>query len=239
MKNTSKLLITSLLAVGGMLMPAVAAPITLDVVADNFTSALNQTTNYGTNTKINILADGSYDTKERIGYFRFDLSAYTGGTISGASFTLVPYDQFTANTNPQDFTIYGISDGGASENFAEGSQTWSNSGYAYSSGDITGTANFGDLVDLGTLSGVSADDIGNPVNFSSAALDNFLNNDGNNIITFLVYNTNGVGNFNGFEAKDLGAGRGSSLTVVPEPSSVVMVGLGLLAAFGLARKRCA
>ncbi|MDA3875326.1 MAG: PEP-CTERM sorting domain-containing protein [Kiritimatiellae bacterium] len=237
---------TALLAAGSMLLPASAAPLTLNVVADNFTSAnsANQGVNYGTNTKINIEGDGGpltgTNSKIRLGFFRFNISTYTGGSSSGSYFTLKPLEQ--VSSTPQSFEIYGIVDGGASENFIEtgtGSQTWNNSGYGYGSGEtLSDSANFADLVNLGTLSGVTNEDEGTSVHFSSAALDDFLNNDGNNIVTFLVYNTTGTGSFNGFESKETsGIDTGSTLTVVPEPSSVVLVALGLVAALGLARKR--
>ncbi|HBR94395.1 MAG TPA: hypothetical protein DEA90_09555 [Opitutae bacterium] len=239
MQNTQKLLITALLATGSLVTSAVAAPLTLEVAADNWVSGSTdfQDKHYGGWYKVTSESDGAYDLKDRIPFFRFDLSSYTGGTIADAELELFPYEQFSST--PQEFIIYGIIDGGASENFGEGAtttagnnietdpslQTWNNSGYAYGGTDsLSDSASFGDLVDLGTLSGVTDDDIGSSVSFSSTALDAFLNNDGNNIATFLVYNTNGTGTFNGFRSKESpGAGTGTTLTLVPEPSSFVLL----------------
>ncbi|MEX2606495.1 MAG: PEP-CTERM sorting domain-containing protein [Kiritimatiellia bacterium] len=245
MKTTYKLFITALLAAGSLLTSAVAAPLTLDVAADNWVSGTDgfQDKHYGGWDQISVHNEGAGTLeKERIGFFRFDLSSYTGGTISGAELEWVVND--TWNGTPE-FTIYGISDGGASENFEEGAttdpagtlQSWNNSGYTYSSGQsLSDSASFGDLVDLGSMT-VTNNSVGSTATFSSAALDTFLNNDGNDIATFLVDHTNGSGNVGGFRSKEHSSGGGATLTVIPEPSSVVLVAMGFIAVLGFARKR--
>jgi len=248
MQNTKKLFITALLTVGSVLTSAVAAPVTLDAVADNWTSGDSnfQDKHYGDWDKIsvNYNAGGTNTSKDRVGFFRFDLGSYTGGTISGAELEFFVHTAWPAS---RDFTIYGISDGGASENFGEGPetdpvlssdpsvlQTWNNSGYAYSS-SLSDSASFGDLVDLGSMTVTGG--AGSSTTFGSAALDDFLNNDENGIATFLVYNTNGNSNAGGgFRSKEHSSG-GTTLTVIPEPSSVVLVAMGLIAVLGVARKR--
>ncbi|MEX2606485.1 MAG: PEP-CTERM sorting domain-containing protein [Kiritimatiellia bacterium] len=92
-------------------------------------------------------------------------------------------------------------------------------------------------MDPGTLTGVTQSDQGGSVSFNSSALDTFLKNDNNNTATFLVRNINGTGSFNGFYAKEHSNSGGTTLTVIPEPSTVILVGLGLIAALGLSRKR--
>lgn len=120
----------------------------------------------------------------------------------------------------------------------ESTLTWSNSGYSYGSGQsLNDATNFSDLVNLGTLTGVTQSDQGGSVNFSSAALDSFLNSDSNNITTFLVRNINGTGSFNGFYAREHSSSNGATLTVIPEPSSVLLAALGLITVIGLSRKR--
>jgi len=228
-----------MLATGTMFaLAAKAAPIeVLTPAADTFISAANQTTNYGSNTKVNIEDSGTSGfTKDRIGFFRFDLSTYGGGTIAGAIFTLFPFEQISSS--PQDFDVYGIPDGGSSENFIEsgtGGLTWTNSGYGYTSGNVIDSSG---LDFVGTITGVTDADEGGSVDLSSAALDTFLNNDGNNIATFIVVNTNGTGSFNGFYSKENTNSDGATLTIVPEPSSAAAIFvLGTLASIARPRKR--
>ena len=166
-------------------MAASTSAQTLNVVADTFTSGSSKTANYGSNTKVNIENGGSGLEKTRIGYFRFDTSSYIGGTIGGAEFTLYPFEQI-ATSEPQNFDIYGITDGGMSENFDESTLTWNNSGYAYSSSqNITNSINFDDLVSLGSITGVVPADEGGSVSLSSISLDTFLNSNENGVVTFI------------------------------------------------------
>ncbi|MBT62723.1 MAG: hypothetical protein CML13_05875 [Puniceicoccaceae bacterium] len=213
---------------------------TFNVVADTFTSGSSQSSNYGDGVKVNIENGGSGLEKTRVGFFRYDLSSYSGGTISGATFTMFSVSQFGSSQN---FDVYGISEGGTSEGFSEGTGAtdgtefdWSSSGYGYSSGqDITDSANFADLVSVGSITGMGANSSGS---LSSSALDAFLNNDVNNIVSFVVVNTNGDGDFNGFAGKESSSSSGSTLTIVPEPASAALaLGLGIFAAVSLVRRR--
>jgi len=226
---------TALLAAGSLLMPASAAPLELSVFGDAFISADSPTTNYdngGNVNNMNVHEGGAGYAKDRYTFLRFDLSPYTGGVYSGSSLTLQVQD--ISPDNDQNFDIYGIPDLGADEDFDETALTFNNSAYTYDSSDNQmDTSGF---TFIGSYIGVSPSDEGTGITLSSAALDTFLNNDTNNIATFVLTNTNGDGFINKFDSKNASSG-GSTLTVVPEPSSVVMVGLGLLAAFGLARKR--
>ena len=251
MLNNKKLFITTMLATGSLFTSAVAAPITLDVAADNWVSGASgfRDKHYGGWDQISVQnGDSNNNEKERVGFFRFDLSPYTGGTISGAELQFLTNSQLVSD----DFIIYGISDGGASENFGEGVtttagdnietdpslQTWNNSGYAYGNGDsLSDSASFGDLVNLGSMTGVNTGDV--TVTFSSAALDTFLNNDGNNIATFLLFNTNGTGNIGGFKSKENGTNTGATLTLVPvpEPSSFALMFGGLALCIAANRRK--
>ena len=100
------------------------------------------------------------------------------------------------------------------------------------------SASFGDLVDLGSMS-VTNNSVNGSATFNSVALDTFLNNDGNNIATFLVYHTNGTGNVGGFKSKETGTNTGATLTLVPvpEPSSFALMFGGLALCIAANRRK--
>ena len=227
--------LSALLAAGGLFAIATpASAIVINTAADTFISGDNQSTNYGSSTAMSALEGNSGYAKDRYVFIRFDLSAYTGGTIAGAELTLIPRDM---STTPQNFNVFGIPDGGPAENFDENTLTWANSGFAFTSSAIDTSG----LTLLGSFTGIATSDVGVPQTLSSTALDTFLNNDGNNIATFLIVNTNGTGFFNKFDPKEHASG-GSTLTVtastIPEPgTSALLAALGVLATATLARRR--
>lgn len=224
----------ALLSLGGLLALATpASAVVIDTAADTFISGDNQTTNYGGTTNLNVLEGGVGLAKDRYALIRFDLSSYTGGTVGGSTLTLIPQD---ISSTPQDFDIYGIPVGGPSEDFDESTLTWANSGFTFTSNGLDPS----NLDYIGSFTELVPSDEGVPQNLSNAALDAYLNSKlGNNIATFVIVNTDGVGFFNKFDSKEAASG-GSTLTVtsVPEPTTTALaLAMGVFATVGLVRKR--
>lgn len=209
-------------------VPAGGAILTAE--ADTYVHNTNATTNYGTATSLQVANDGGSaipKSKDRLAVIRFDISALTGPQ-SAAELALTSTTDF-------EFALYGIDDGGADEDFDELALTFNSFAYSGTSGDGGGD---GSLISTGLtelVSGVTdasdgtSDDV---LKFNSTNMLDFINNDTNGIVTFVIFHTSPQnGNYANIASREAGAGV-PTLTIVPEPASVLLLAAGLACVVG-------
>ena len=224
------------------------ATVTADVFyasGDTFYRRNEKDTNYGSNQTIATKYDGTGQNSSRVGMIRFDIGALSG-TSANSSFSIYLDSmdlQYEVDGNHQ-FRVYGINDGNYDDLFNENTLTFttsqSNGGVA--EWDGWNKINLVSVTYLDTLS-LESGDMGTMVSFSNSALDNFINADTNGTVSFVIQreeNNASVDQFRSSEGADTVSAptTAPTLTVVPEPSSLVLLLGGMLAAILLIRRRC-
>lgn len=219
----------SLLAVLVIAPLAVADVIPVD--ADAYIQGGSSTTNFGSVTQLLVKQDDSTATTyDRMVYLRFDLtSASASFTDASLHLNFVDSGAGTLATSSLSwvFHVYGLNDGNAGENWVESNINWSNApGHNTSGYAVTASA----TTDLGTFAftGKTA-----TVDFTSAALKNFITADTNDLVTFIILrDTQGTGSdsyVHAIASKENSDTDGATLTIIPEPASAAL----LLGAIGL------
>ncbi len=198
---------------------------TLGPAADTYVYKDEPNDVHGTATGIVVINDGGSafsKGKDRLGVLRFDLSSITE-TVADANFVARSdtIDSF-------EFQLWGINDANADENFDPNALTFNTFAHASNSNDGSiDTTNLTLLVDAVTDASDGSND--NLYVFSSTALVDFLNNDTNNIVSFVLFRTTGHGASSIFSSSEASSNQPAlNIEVVPEPAS-----LALLAACGL------
>ena len=196
---------------------------TLSAVADTYVQKQSPDDNFGTSGATRVRGS-SYDPMKT--YIRFDMSSVSDPTqITAATFSVSSY--LGGNWNAWTFNVYGLNNGDAGENWGETAITWNDAPANDSSS--AGFASNATL--LGTFTGT-----GNSyVNFSSAGLVNFLKADTDGKVTLMISTTNTTGTIQSINARNQSSPPKLEVTVVPEPATVCLLGLGGLGA--LLRKR--
>lgn len=209
--------------------------------ADTFIAAFEQDTNYGNLATLNIknaMSDGVPSISfNRKGYIRFDISALGSSSIAGATLSLtigngVEGDPGDPVTGVQLFSIYGLNDVDSGENWVESALTWNN---APANDTSSGSSVLSNTSLLGQFSFTGTGNTGSFAQLSGGNLVNFLSDDTNSLVTFILVRETFDPNYHGwihnFASKENLTLSPPSLTItqVPEPSSVVLLGLGIAA----------
>ncbi|MGE9268047.1 MAG: DNRLRE domain-containing protein [Verrucomicrobiales bacterium] len=194
------------------LSQAASAATTITAEADTYLWQGNGDTNYGSSATLGSTNDGGSaqsKTKDQIALIRFNISSLTH-PVSGASLDLE-----YLSSEAYSFEVYGINDGTGDEAFIESTLTFNSSDTGTTSTE--GSINSTNLTLLGNFDVTGA----GAVNFSSAGLDSFLNADSNDLATFVIYRTSQSGSYTSFASREHATAAASTLSVIPEPSSLI------------------
>lgn len=190
---------------------------------DTYIDSNSGTGNFGGGTT---MVSNDTGARDRMAFFSFDLSTFTG-TATGVKLDL---RDNIGNAGTKTYDIYGLID--AEDGWTEGTVTWN-----------TATFRSGNTIDLTKVyGGVKLGSFNTAQNASFTAFDvtsgnylNFLNADGNNILTFVIIDPSTDTNGSGWATREEGTLPAATLTIIPEPSTALLSGLGIL--FLLYRRR--
>lgn len=215
-----------------LLMAGTAKAQVIFANADAHIDGVNTQLNYGAATTLRMRGRGSPAFKT---YIRFSLDAVPDlSAVKSATLSLT-----STSWAEQTFSVYGLKDGLAGENWIEGSG--GNSGATATAGEITWSnapanntnspAEFtSDAILLGTFSMTGGTNA--TVDFSTEALANFLKSDTNGTVTFMLASgMTGVTNITSLATRTHATTPPKLTIAVPEPGSVgaiVLAGAGLL-----------
>lgn len=225
-----KLLLIASLALAGAFSAANAQPILAN--QDTYIYDGAGTANYGTASDLHFKKANGYS---RIIYLQFDLGAIDGSSQTDASLRLDTLLNAVDKTTA--FSLYGIAQGSETTwiESGAGSLTWDNSTSVYGNTTALIEAAGGVELQTGTIIG-GADHL----EVNSANLLNFVQADTDKTLDFVLISTGNTGNhfvsFHSSEETTDGV-AGPTLTVIPEPASVGMLGIGALVALLLRRMR--
>jgi hypothetical protein len=203
-----------------------AQALTLTAAKDSYIESGLPSTNFGT-APVDLIKRQDNTVWTRISYFGFDLSSLSHTAIADATFSLNFIDSargITSDTINYSFELFGLTNESL-DGWGENSITWDNSpSRVYTNAD--------GLASLGTFSltgkGLGAFD------FTSQAFVDFLNSDTNDIATLvLARTTNQIGDNNYIHAvasreNTAVAGPRLAVTPIPEPSTLLLLGAGLV-----------
>jgi len=199
-------------------------------------------TSGGSSTQLTVKDSGG-GTTTRKAWIRFDVSGSPIDDLLSANLELTVSQRSSggpaSNPSPQlDYPIqvFGLNDGNAGENWDESTTTWNTA-------PANNTANNGVIgaqtTFLGGFTIPGTANVGDVFNFTSAAFEQFLKDDADGLVTFIIRRNGGSGSNNlSFASKENTGLTGPLLNVelpaVPEPATA---GLSLLGLAVLARRR--
>jgi hypothetical protein len=195
--------------------------------ADAYVHSDNTTTNYGSATTLANRAGSFYD---ELTYLKFDLSGVTD------PITAVDLSLTLAGTNPTSLRVYGFWDWSAAGNgWSEGTLTYDNA---------PGLSGAG-LVYLGSFSTAGLS-VGDTTAFSSAGLDNLIDDDTDNIVSFLLQAYDPLNTAIQFAAKEnttyaaptlnLTLDTSNDTVTIPAPTPLAVFGFGLAGLMAVRRR---
>ncbi|MGB5472528.1 MAG: DNRLRE domain-containing protein [Gammaproteobacteria bacterium] len=213
-----------------------ANAVTIDFQTNNDANIHNNITDPlgGAITQLAPFTSGNYSIYSYIG---FDITAFQsiGDPASAVSLELFGYN----STSSLGLDIYGLNDS-VSPNWSEDTIDWSNApGKLTNSIDLASTTLlFSDLI---SYTG------NNVISFSNSTFVDFINNDTDGLITFILTQANVSTSNHAFSSKESSGNPqiGNpgdyaptlSITTVPVPAAVWLFGSGLLGLIGVARRR--
>jgi hypothetical protein len=164
------------------------------------------------------------NSTDRVVLLRFD-SANFGANTSAATFLLnANPDTVTQFQGTFNYRVWGVNDGDPQD------EVFTEAGY--NPGDANtvydGSANLIDTTQLTNLGDVNSISAGDNFNFSSAALTSFIQADTNGTVALLVERLSLGGNSTFYSRENQTAPPRLDITVVPEPTSLALLGLGSL-----------
>lgn len=182
--------------------------------------------------------DGGAFTRKS--YFGFDLSGLPAAPIASATFSLNFVDSLLGSTAPSlayGFELFGLSNQ-ALDGWGESTITWNNAPANQANNLLTASM----VTSLGTFN-LTGKGVGG-YNFSSQALVDFLNSDTNDLATLILLRTTNepttANNYvHAVASREHATVAGASLTItaVPEPSTLLLVGAGLVGLGIIHRRR--
>lgn len=191
-------------------------------------------TNYGAATTLrtkdpDVLNSSGYGNARKI-YLRFDLTAIDAREVVAAALELSFAAAEPTGTNSR-LWLFGLEDGHPGEGWGETAITWNNApGNAQNCCSTSAEAAY--LAEAIRPDDAEALDI---LSFASPELVDFLNADSDGRVTFIITGAGGgndEGIFNAFHSKESGGVDALpptlELTVVPEPSTALLLSLGLM-----------
>lgn len=228
-----------------LLQPCFAASI--GVTHDTWVREDNADSNRNGNSEMNARTDLDGDDNDVI-LLRFPTTALPSG-VSGVSLNL--FWQRDDSSSSNSLSLYGLNESDADEtSWDETTVTYNNAPGLLPDGvdpttELANSNSFDDIrdLDVANLTLLVSDQPYGPqvtneqYSFSGTALDDFLNADTNGQVTFLILrgNESTSGNQARFWPKE--AGPGATLSYVPEPSTMAIMGLMSLAVGMIARRR--
>ena len=225
MKTYTKTLLATLgTALTLSAVPASAATV-LTSSGDTYIRSNQATTNFGSDA---FMVANDNNSFVRMAVFSFDLSSVAVGSLTSAKLEL---DDVIGNAS-QTYEIWGLLD--AHETFNESTLTWNSAGFVDGTDNTTVDASkaYGGAL-LGTFSN-SQNTVNTAFDVTSGNFLDFLNASGDNDVTFVIVDPNNGTGGSGWATKEATGDLVPTLTVVPEPGSLALLGLGGLL---IARRR--
>jgi len=229
--SISKIRLAALVApalVAGAFAGAAQSDTILTPDADTFIrGGSNVDNNYGTLTSVQPKTEDTNDDNRRTGYLRYDLSS-APSTVTSA--TLAMASAFGSTAGEHTLHFWGLNDSEGLDGWGETTITANNAPAITTASTLAMNTSL--LTDLGSQTYnfdtvIAQDDI---FTFSSIALADFLSvRTNDNLVTIIVTRdafSSGDGGFTPAFRSNESSNGGATLTIVPEPSSLALLGLG-------------
>ena len=219
-----------------------AEAVTFSADADAFYQLGAPTSTLGGSSTQLTVKDSGGGTTTRQAWIRFDVSGNPIDDLLSASLQLTVSQRSAGGTNNSaaqlnyPIEVFALKDGNAGENWSEATTNWNTAPANNTSNNelVAAQVTFlGSFIVLGTANP------GDLFNFTSAAFEQFLKDDTDGLVTFMINREGGSGSNNlSFASKENTGLTGPLLNVelpaVPEPATA---GLSLLGLAVLARRR--
>lgn len=231
MKNCTRLFAAALLL--AVLPPAVAHAdlvTALNPTADTQISSSASTTPQGSNTTMD--SNRGATSNVRWSYVRFDLSAINIANVTNIDFNV---RNNGAGGAVVPIGVFGLLE--ANDDWDESLLTYSND--ANRTGTDIVTANVFGGTTLANFSAMAGAGIDHAFDVSSGPVFNFINNDTDKIVTFVLYDTGTTPQGIRWETRESGSAANRptlNLTVAPTPAALP-AGLAMMLAFAARRRR--